>query len=116
MGAYLTELTIGGFNPKAAAVALLWLIVRRHFGVTAATVAALVLSLTPIAVAVNRLNLPEPFYILALIGAGGCVLRSIEGGSRWWAWTASTTPPKCSCRARTRPWCASKPRRVTATR
>jgi 4-amino-4-deoxy-L-arabinose transferase-like glycosyltransferase len=71
----------------AASVGLLWLIVRRYFGATAATIAGLVLALSPISVAVNRLNLPEPFLILALIGAAGAVLRSLEG-RRWWAWTA----------------------------
>lgn len=72
----------------ATAVGLLWLVTRRYFGVTAATIAALVLALTPIAVAVNRLNLPEPFYVLALAGAAACVLRSLDGG-RWWTWTAA---------------------------
>ena len=58
----------------AATVGLLWLIVRRYFGVAAATIAGLVLALTPIAVAIDRLNMPEPFYILALTGAAACVL------------------------------------------
>ncbi len=71
----------------AASVGLLWLIVRRYFGATAATIAGLALALSPISVAVNRLNLPEPFLILALIGAAGAVLRSLES-RRWWAWTA----------------------------
>lgn len=69
----------------AATVALVWLAVRRYFGVFAATVAGLVLALTPITVAVDRLNLPEPFYILALVGAAYAVLRSLEA-RRWWAW------------------------------
>ena len=71
----------------AASVALLWLIVRRYFDLMAATIAGLVLALSPISVAVNRLNLPEPFLILALIGAAGAVLQSLES-RRWWAWTA----------------------------
>ncbi len=71
----------------AASVGLLWLIVRRYFGPMAATIAGFVLALSPISVAVNRLNLPEPFLILALIGAAGAVLRSLES-RRWWAWTA----------------------------
>ena len=71
----------------AAAVGLLWLIVRRYFGLTAATISALALALSPISVAVNRLNLPEPFLILSLLGAAGAVLRSLES-RRWWAWTA----------------------------
>lgn len=62
----------------ATSVGLLWLIVRRWFGVLAATIAALVLALSPISVAVDRLNLPEPFMILALIGAAGAVLQSLE--------------------------------------
>lgn len=70
----------------AASVGLLWLIVHRYFGMIAATTAALVLALTPIWVAVHRLNLPEPFYILALVGAAGATLLSLEG-RRWWAWT-----------------------------
>jgi 4-amino-4-deoxy-L-arabinose transferase-like glycosyltransferase len=69
----------------AAAVGLLWLIVRRSFGVSAATIAGAVLALTPISVAVNRLNLPEPFYVLFLVGAAGCVLQSYDS-RRWWAW------------------------------
>jgi 4-amino-4-deoxy-L-arabinose transferase-like glycosyltransferase len=71
----------------AAAVALLWLIVRRYFGLTAATISAIALALSPISVAVNRLNLPEPFLILALLGAAGAVLQSVDS-RRWWAWTA----------------------------
>lgn len=70
----------------AASVGLLWLIVRRYFGPFAATTAALVLALSPVSVAVNRLNLPEPFLVLALIGAAGALLQSIES-PRWWAWT-----------------------------
>ena len=70
-----------------ASVALLWLIVRRYFGVPAATVAALTLALSPISVAVDRINLPEPFLILFLIGAAGAVLRSIDS-PKWWLWVA----------------------------
>lgn len=68
----------------AATVALVWLIVRRYFGVTAATIAGLVLALTPITVAVSRLNLPEPFLALWLVGAAWALLRSLE--SRRWLW------------------------------
>ncbi|MCC6382746.1 MAG: glycosyltransferase family 39 protein [Dehalococcoidia bacterium] len=70
-----------------ATVALLWLIVRRSFGSVAATVAGVVLALTPISVAVDRLNLPEPFLILALVAAAGATLKSLDSG-RWWAWAA----------------------------
>lgn len=62
----------------AAAVALLWCVIRPRFGVTAATVAAAVLALSPVNVAVNRLNLPEPFLILFLIAAAWATLRSLD--------------------------------------
>ncbi len=71
----------------AASVGLLWLIVRRLFGVAGATIAGLVLALTPVSVAVNRLNLPEPFMILALVAAAGALLQSLQS-RRWLAWTA----------------------------
>jgi 4-amino-4-deoxy-L-arabinose transferase-like glycosyltransferase len=69
----------------AASVALLWLIIRRWFGVLAATIGALVLAVSPVSVAVNRLNLPEPFMVLALIGASGAVLQSLKSphARRW---------------------------------
>lgn len=70
----------------AASVGLLWLIVRRHFGVMAATIAASVMALSPVSVAVDRLNLPEPFLVLALIAAAGAVLQSLESPN-WRAWT-----------------------------
>ncbi len=72
----------------AASVGLVWLITRRYFGTLAATIAALALALSPISVAVNRLNLPEPFMILALTGAAGATLRSVESKRWWWAWIA----------------------------
>jgi 4-amino-4-deoxy-L-arabinose transferase-like glycosyltransferase len=71
----------------ATSVGLLWLIVRRYFGVMAATIAGVALAVTPVSVAVDRLNLPEPFMILALVGAAAAVLQSLES-RRWWAWTA----------------------------
>jgi 4-amino-4-deoxy-L-arabinose transferase-like glycosyltransferase len=69
----------------AAAVALLWCIVRRQFGVAAATIAGLALALSPINVAVSRLNLPEPFMILFLVAAAWAVLRSFDS-TRAWRW------------------------------
>ena len=71
----------------AASVGLLWAIVRRYFGVFAATSAGLVLALTPVAVAVNRLNLPDPFFILALVAAAGAIVRSLDS-RRPLAWLA----------------------------
>ncbi len=69
----------------AAAVALLWCTVRRRFGPAAATIAGAVLALSPVSVAVNRLNLPEPFMILFLVAAAWAVLRSFDT-DRWLRW------------------------------
>ena len=78
------------FLPSAiagtASVALIWLSVRRYFGTLPATLAAMGLAVTPAAVIVNRLNMTEPFYVLALVGAAACTLRSLES-NRWLAWT-----------------------------
>ncbi len=62
----------------AAAVALLWCIIRPRFGAAAATVAGAVLALSPVNVAVNRLNLPEPFLVLLLLAAAWATLRAAE--------------------------------------
>ena len=70
----------------AATVGVVWWIVRRYFGLLSATVAGAALALSPINVAVDRLNLPEPFYVLALVGAVAMVLRSLES-KHWWWWT-----------------------------
>ncbi len=69
-----------------AAVALLFFIVRRHFGVVAATIAGLVLAISPVNVAVNRLNIPEPWLVLFLVGAAWALLRSLES-KHWVRWT-----------------------------
>ncbi len=53
----------------AAGVAATWFIVWRYFGARPATIAGVVLALSPIVVAINRLNQPEPFYVLALLAA-----------------------------------------------
>ncbi|MBI2704260.1 MAG: glycosyltransferase family 39 protein [Actinobacteria bacterium] len=68
-----------------AAVSLLWCILRRRFGTMAATVGGIVLALSPVNVAVNRLNLPEPYMILFLIAAAWAILRSFDAkrARRW---------------------------------
>lgn len=81
------SLLLPGVVAGAASVALLWCIVRRTFGVLAATVAALALAVSPVNVAVDRLNLPEPFLILALVAAAWAVLRSF-GSERPLRWLA----------------------------
>ncbi len=69
----------------ATAVAVLWAAIDRRFGRVAATVAGLVLALTPVSVAVDRLNLPEPFFLLFLVAAVWALGRAFdaERALRW---------------------------------
>ena len=71
-------LLLPGALAGTASVAILFSIMRRHFGAVAATIAALVLAVSPVSVSVNRLNLPEPFMILFLVAAAWAVLRSLD--------------------------------------
>jgi 4-amino-4-deoxy-L-arabinose transferase-like glycosyltransferase len=69
----------------AAAVALLWVVVRRQFGLAAATISALVLAVSPVNVAVDRLNLPEAWLVLFLLGAVWAVQHALTSARsiRW---------------------------------
>jgi 4-amino-4-deoxy-L-arabinose transferase-like glycosyltransferase len=61
-------------------VALLYRMVRRPFGHAAATIAALVLTLTPITVAINRDTNPDPILVLLmLLGAAG-LMKAVRTG------------------------------------
>ncbi len=67
-----------------AGVALLWAIVKRSYGPAAATIAALVMALTPAAVLIFRYNNPDALLTLLLVGAAGAFLRSLEKGRVRW--------------------------------
>lgn len=64
-----------------AAVAVLYVAVRRTVGLRAALVAALVLTLTPITVAISRDNTPDPLLVLLLVLAGWAALEATRSGS-----------------------------------
>lgn len=77
-----------GFNillPQAlmgvATVGAVYFIVRRSYGVASAVIAGLCLAITPIAVAVDRGNLPDPLLTLLLTVAAGALLHAIDKGS-----------------------------------
>jgi 4-amino-4-deoxy-L-arabinose transferase-like glycosyltransferase len=63
-----------------AAILLLYLIVQRTFGRTAAIWAALVLAVTPVSVAVDRSNNTESCLILVLLAATWLAMRAAETG------------------------------------
>ena len=79
-----------GFGPAAvllpqmaegiAAILLLYGLLRRRCGETAALVAALFLAVTPIAVAVDRSNNTESCLVLVLVAAAWALTRAVESG------------------------------------
>ena len=67
-----------------ATVALLWVVVRRSFGPVAATIAGLVMALTPVAALIFRYDNPEALLTFLLVAAAGTLLAAIETGRRHW--------------------------------
>jgi 4-amino-4-deoxy-L-arabinose transferase-like glycosyltransferase len=75
-----------------AAVAVLYLTVRRTSGPSAGLVAGLVLALTPVATLMFRFNNPDALLVLLLVVAAYCTVRAIDAGTarRMSAWMALT--------------------------
>ncbi|MET7702169.1 glycosyltransferase family 39 protein, partial [Streptomyces sp. NPDC005485] len=66
-----------------AALGTIWILhssVKRVFGHAAATLAALVLALTPITVAINRDNNPDTLLLLLMVGGAALGLRATRDG------------------------------------
>jgi 4-amino-4-deoxy-L-arabinose transferase-like glycosyltransferase len=63
-----------------AAVALLFATVRRVFGPVAGVAAAAALAVTPVTVAVGRVNNPDALMVLLLVLAGYLLVRALESG------------------------------------
>ncbi len=76
------------FFPQALcgvlAVLLLYYLVRRHFGVVAALIAALALAVSPISVVTNRNNTIDGTLALALLLAAWAVIHAAETGKLRW--------------------------------
>jgi 4-amino-4-deoxy-L-arabinose transferase-like glycosyltransferase len=67
----------------ASALATIWILhssVKRVWGHGAATVAALVLALTPVTVAIDRDNNPDTLLLLLMVGGAALALRAARGG------------------------------------
>jgi 4-amino-4-deoxy-L-arabinose transferase-like glycosyltransferase len=69
---------------QIGAVALLYALVRRSYGATAAALAALALALTPVAVATARNNTIDAQVVLLDLAAVWATLRACERGSGRW--------------------------------
>ncbi|MBN9743321.1 hypothetical protein DMP23_19795 [Amycolatopsis sp. A1MSW2902] len=69
-----------------AAVWLLYLAVRRWQGERVALLAAAILAATPVVVALDRDNLPDPLMLLLLVAAAYALTRALDGpaGERRW--------------------------------
>ncbi|UUZ93153.1 glycosyltransferase family 39 protein [Paenibacillus sp. P25] len=84
-----------GFNgaaliwPQAVAgvlsVGLLYVLVRQGFGRTAGLIAALVLAVTPIAVAAARNNTIDNLLVLCMLIAAWMITRAVEEGKLRWS-------------------------------
>ncbi len=73
-----------------ATVGVLFLAVKRSFGPAAATIAAVVMALTPAAALIFRFNNPDALLTLLFVISAWALLRSLEnGGYRWVALAAA---------------------------
>src|SRR4051794_35302563 len=61
-------------------VALLNATVRRVFGPAAGLMAAGLLAITPVTVAIARVNNPDALLVLLMVGAGYLLVRALESG------------------------------------
>jgi 4-amino-4-deoxy-L-arabinose transferase-like glycosyltransferase len=62
------------------AVGLLFATVRRLFGLAAGILAAAALAITPITVAIGRVNNPDALLVLLLVASASMLVRALESG------------------------------------
>src|ERR1700761_1610838 len=63
-----------------ATVGLLFATVRRAFGPVAGLLAAAMLVLSPVTLALARVNMPAPLLVLLLVASAWATLRAVESG------------------------------------
>jgi len=67
-----------------ASVALVYVIVKRHFGPTAGLIAGGVLAITPVATLMFRYNNPDALLVFVMIAAVWALMRAVtDGRTRW---------------------------------
>ncbi|MFF7467436.1 glycosyltransferase family 39 protein [Streptomyces sp. NPDC008092] len=74
------QLTLPMVAVGVGSVALLYRLVKRDFGVVAGTIAALVLTLTPITVAINRDTNPDPVLVFLMLLGAAALLKAVRTG------------------------------------
>ncbi|MBW8794597.1 MAG: glycosyltransferase family 39 protein [Streptomyces sp.] len=74
------QLTLPMIAVGVGSVALLYRLVKRDFGVVAATIAALVLTLTPITVAIDRDTNPDPVLVFLMLLGAAALLKAVRTG------------------------------------
>jgi 4-amino-4-deoxy-L-arabinose transferase-like glycosyltransferase len=73
-----------------AAVGLLFATVRRSFGPRAGLIAAVALALTPVTVAIGRVNNPDALLVLLMVGSAYLLTRALESGrTKHLAWSGA---------------------------
>ncbi|HZQ30163.1 MAG TPA: glycosyltransferase family 39 protein, partial [Mycobacterium sp.] len=67
-----------------ASIALLYVIVKRHFGPGAGLIAGFVLAITPVATLMFRYNNPDTLLVFVMIAAVWALMRGVsDGRTRW---------------------------------
>ncbi|MFD9395747.1 ArnT family glycosyltransferase [Streptomyces sp. NPDC060000] len=74
------QLTLPMVAVGTGSVALLYRLVKRDFGAVAATVSALVLTLTPITVAITRDTNPDPVLVFLMLLGAAALLKAVRTG------------------------------------
>src|ERR1700754_1494882 len=70
-----------------ASVGLLYATVRRVFGQAAAVAAGVALALTPVTVAIARVDNPDALLVLLLVASAYLLVRALESGrTKWLVW------------------------------
>ncbi|MGQ4429241.1 MULTISPECIES: ArnT family glycosyltransferase [unclassified Streptomyces] len=74
------QLTLPMVAAGTGSVALLYRQVKRDFGAVAGTISALVLTLTPITVAITRDTNPDPILVLLMMLGAAALMRAVRNG------------------------------------
>ncbi len=75
------QLTLPMVAAGTGSVALLYRQVKRDFGAVAGTISAIVLTLTPITVAITRDTNPDPILVLLMMLGAAALMKAVRNGT-----------------------------------